>query len=122
MYTTHRQKNYADVRRRSLEFEVGDMVFLRVSSMKGVLRSGHKGKLSPHFIGHFKILEKIHLVTYKLALPLSLSSVHDVFHISMLRKNMTDSTHVLGYKSMTLRSNLESMMVTLRYQDNSLQN
>ena len=70
--------------------------------MKGVLRSGHKDKLSPRFIGHFEILEQIHLITYKLVLPLSLSSIHDVFHMSMLRKNMTDPTHVLDYKPLQL--------------------
>ena len=89
-----RQKSYANVRRRNLEFEEGDLVFLKVAPMKGVLRFGRKWKLSPRFIRPFKILERIGSVAYKLALPPSLSSVHDVFHVSMLRKYITNPTHV----------------------------
>ena len=90
-----RQKSYADVRRKSLEFEVGDLVFLKVAPMKGVLRFGHKGKLSPKFIGPFEILERVGSVAYKLALPPALSGVYDVFHVSMLRKYITDPIHVI---------------------------
>ena len=80
------QKSYADVRRRPLEFEVGDYVFLKVMPKRGVVRFGKRGKLSPRFIGHFKILERIGTVAYRLALPPSMSGVHEVFHVSMLRK------------------------------------
>ena len=83
--------------RKSLEFEVGDPVFLKVALMKGVLRFGHKGKLSPKFIGPFEILERVGPVAYKLALPPALSGVHDVFHVSMLRKYITDPIHVIDY-------------------------
>lgn len=65
------------------------MVFLRVAPMKRVLRFGRNGKLSPRFIEPFEILERIGMVAYKLVLPPSLSSVHDVFHVSKLRKYMT---------------------------------
>ncbi|KAL0556464.1 hypothetical protein IC582_004978 [Cucumis melo] len=78
-----RQKSYADVTRKDLEFDVGDKVFLKVAPMKGVLRFERRGKLSPHFIGPFEIPERIGLVAYRLALPPSLSAVHDVFHVSM---------------------------------------
>ena len=78
--------SYADVKRSSLKFKVEDMVFLRVAPMKGFLRLGRKDKLSPRLIGPFKIVKWIGLVAYKLTLPPSLSSVHDVFHVSMLRK------------------------------------
>ena len=81
-----RQKSYADVRRKDLELDVGDKVFLKVAPMKGVLRFERRGKLSPRFVGPFEILERIGPVAYRLALPPSLSTVHDVFHVSMLRK------------------------------------
>ena len=101
-----RQKSYADVRRRNLEFEEGDPVFLKVAPMKGILRFGRKGKLSPRFIGPFEILERVGSVAYKLALPPSLSSVHDVFHVSMLRKYIPDPTHVIDYKPLEIEENL----------------
>ena len=101
-----RQKSYADVRRRKLEFNVGDMVFLKVAPMKGVMRFGKKGKLSPLFIGPFEILERVGKVAYKLALPPSLASVHNVFHVSMLKKYIQNLSHVLSYKQLELGSNL----------------
>ncbi|KAA0051223.1 pol protein [Cucumis melo var. makuwa] len=86
-------KSYADVRRKDLEFNVGDKVFLKVAPMKGVLRFEKKGKLSSHFVGPFEILERICPVAYRLALPPSLSAIHDVFHVSMLRKYVIDPSH-----------------------------
>ena len=80
------QKSYADQRRRPLEFMVGDFVFLKVSPKKGFVRFGKKGKLVPRFIGPLEILERIGVVAYRLALPPQLSLVHDLFHVSMLRK------------------------------------
>ena len=79
-----RQKSYADIRRRPLEFEVGDNVFLKVMPKRGVIRFGKRGKLSPRYIGPFEVLERVGEVAYRLALPPSLSSVHEVFHVSML--------------------------------------
>ena len=78
-----RQKCYADKRRRPLEFQVGEKLFLRTTPMKGVMRFGQKGKLNPRFIGPFEILDRIGKVAYKLALPPELSDVHDVFHVSV---------------------------------------
>ncbi|TYJ97414.1 pol protein [Cucumis melo var. makuwa] len=101
-----RQKSYADGRRKDLEFEVGDMVFLKVAPMKGVLRFKKKGKLSPRFVGPFEILERIGLVAYRLALPPSLSTVHDVFHVSMLRKYVADPTHVVDFEPLQISENL----------------
>ncbi|KAL0541606.1 hypothetical protein IC582_021659 [Cucumis melo] len=92
-----RQKSYADVRRKDLEFEVGDKVFLKVAPMRGVLRFERRGKLSPRFVGPFEILERIGPVVYRLALPPSLSTVHDVFHVSILRKYVPDPSHVVDY-------------------------
>ena len=70
--------------------------------MKGVMRFGKKGKLSPRFIGPFEILERVGEVAYKLALPPLLASVHNVFHVSMLKKYIQNSSHVLSYKQLEL--------------------
>ncbi|XP_073138368.1 uncharacterized protein [Henckelia pumila] len=93
-----RQKSYADQRRRDLEFEVGDHVFLKVSPWKGVMRFGKKGKLSPRYIGSFEILEKVGARAYRLALPPNLEGVHNVFHISMLRKYVANYSHVIRHE------------------------
>ena len=81
--------------RRPLEFEVGDHVFLNVMPKRGVVRSDKRGKLSPRFIGPFEILERIGVVAYRLALPPNMSGVHEVFHVSMLRKYTPDPSHVV---------------------------
>ena len=78
------QKSYADVRCWPFEFEVGDHVFLKVMPKTGVVRFGKRGKLSPRFIGPFKILERVGTVACWLALPPSMSGVHEVFHFSVL--------------------------------------
>ena len=104
--TQSRQKSYTDNKRRDVSFEEGDKVFLKVSPMKGVMRFGKKGKLSPRYIGPFEILEKIGKVAYRLALPPSLANVHNVFHVSMLRKYISDPSHVLSYKPLDINENL----------------
>ena len=90
-----RQKSYADNRRRELEFGVGDHVFLKISPFKGVMRFGKRGKLSPRYIGPFEILRRHGAAAYELALPSKLSGVHPVFHVPMLRKYLSDESHVL---------------------------
>ena len=92
-----RQKNYADIRRRPLEFEVGDHVFLKVMPNRGVVRFGKCVKLSPRFIGPFEILERVSTVAYRLALSPSMSGVHEVFHVSMLRRYTPDPIHVMDW-------------------------
>ncbi|GJY46469.1 putative reverse transcriptase domain-containing protein, partial [Tanacetum coccineum] len=90
-----RQKSYADNRRKSLEFKVGDRVMLKVSPWKGVVHFGKKGKLAPRYVGPFEILERIGPVAYRLRLSVELSGVHDTFHVSNLKKCLTDaSLHV----------------------------
>jgi hypothetical protein len=101
-----RQKNYADKRRKDLEFQVGEFVFLKVSPWKGTMRFGRKGKLSPRYIGPYKILERVGKVAYRLALPPDLSRIHNVFHVSMLRKYVHDPSHVLTYQPMGLDEHL----------------
>ena len=85
-----RQKIYADVRRRPLEFEVGDYVFLKVMPKRGVVRFDKRGKLSLRFIGPFKILKRVGTVACRWALPPSMSGVHEVFHVSMLQRYTPD--------------------------------
>ncbi|XP_019194111.1 PREDICTED: uncharacterized protein LOC109188065 [Ipomoea nil] len=90
-----RQKSYADLARRQVEFSVGDMVWLKVSPTRGVMRFGRKGMLSPRFIGPYEILERIGSLAYRLALPIEVERVHNVFHASQLKRYIHDPTHVL---------------------------
>ncbi|KAA0025167.1 pol protein [Cucumis melo var. makuwa] len=83
-----RQKSYADVRHKDLQFDVGDMVFLKMAPMKAVLRFEKKGKVSPRFVGPFEIPERIGPIPYCLAFPPSFFATHNVFHVSMLRKEV----------------------------------
>ncbi|KAD3640698.1 hypothetical protein E3N88_29921 [Mikania micrantha] len=87
-----RQKSYADKRRRPIEFQVGDLVLLKVSPWKGVIRFRKRGKLSPRFIGPFKIIARIGEVAYRLELPDELSGIHNTFHVSYLRKCLADES------------------------------
>jgi hypothetical protein len=82
----NRQKSYADKRRRDLSFEVGDFVYLKVSPMRGTRRFKGKGKLDPRYVGPFKIVDRKGEVAYQLELPPQLLDVHDVFHVSQLKK------------------------------------
>ncbi|KAA0026162.1 pol protein [Cucumis melo var. makuwa] len=100
-----RHKSYTDERRKDLEFDVGDMVFLKVAPMKGVLRF-EKGKLSPRFVGLFEILERIGPTAYRLVLSLSFSAIHDVVHVSMLRKYVVDLTHIVNFEPLQINENL----------------
>ena len=81
-----RQKSYADSKRKETEYAVGDRVYLQVSPLRGVKRFGVKGKLAPRFVGPCKVLECMGEVAYKLESPEGLSGVHDVFHVSQLKK------------------------------------
>ncbi|GJY36950.1 putative reverse transcriptase domain-containing protein, partial [Tanacetum coccineum] len=85
-----RQKSYADVRRKPLEFQVGDRFMLKVLTWKGVIRFGKWGKLNPRYISTFKVLAKVGPVAYKLELPHQLSRVHSTFHVSNLKKCLSD--------------------------------
>ncbi|WOH07597.1 hypothetical protein DCAR_0727029 [Daucus carota subsp. sativus] len=104
--TQDRQKSYVDQNRREMEYQVGDKVFLKVSPWKGVMRFSNKGKLSPRYIGPYEIIEKIGPLAYRLALPPELSQIHDVFHVSMLRRYRSDPTHVLKDPGIEINDNL----------------
>ncbi|KAK8300843.1 hypothetical protein V6Z12_D05G420800 [Gossypium hirsutum] len=93
--TSDRQKSYADLKRKEIEFQVCDKVFLKVSPWKKVLRFDRKGKLSPRFIGPYEIIERIGPVAYRLALPPELDRIHNIFHVSMLRRYRSDPSHVI---------------------------
>ncbi|KAI3810131.1 hypothetical protein L1987_19741 [Smallanthus sonchifolius] len=90
-----RQKSYADKRRKPLEFNVGDKFLLKVSPWKGIVRFGKKGKLSPRFVGPFKILKRVGPVAYQLELPEEMNGIHDVFYLSNLRKCLADESLVM---------------------------
>ncbi|KAK8512376.1 hypothetical protein V6N12_037376 [Hibiscus sabdariffa] len=101
-----RQKAYADTKRRDIRHEVGDKVFLKVSPWKKILRFGKKGKLSPRYIGPFEVLEKVGTVAYRLALPPQFDKIHNVFHVSMLKKYRPDPSHVLEPEEVELNPDL----------------
>ncbi|KAJ0914905.1 putative nucleotidyltransferase, Ribonuclease H [Helianthus annuus] len=101
-----RQKSYADKRRKPLEFQVGNRVLLKVSPWKGVVRFGKRGKLNPRYIGPFEITERIGKVAYRLNLPEELSAVHNVFHVSNLKKCLSDETLVIPFKELTIDEQL----------------
>ena len=101
-----RQKSYTDLKRRDIEYEVGDKVFLKISPWKGVMRFGKCGKLSPRFIGPYEIMERVGPVAYRLALPPELSQIHDVFHVSMLRRYRSVPSHILQAQPIKLEGDL----------------
>ena len=94
------QRKYIQNRRRHLEFEVSDQIFLKMSPMKRVMKFGKKGKLSPRCVGSFEVIEHIGEVAYRLALSPALARLHDVFRVSILKKYLQDPTHVLSYESL----------------------
>ncbi|KAL2240784.1 UNVERIFIED_CONTAM: Transposon Tf2-12 polyprotein [Sesamum indicum] len=90
-----RQKSYVDQHRREMEYEVGDKVFLKISPWRRILRFGRQGKLSPRYIGPYEIIERTGPLAYRLALPAEFSQIHDVFHISMMRRYRSDPSHFI---------------------------
>ncbi|XP_060668665.1 uncharacterized protein LOC132799964 [Ziziphus jujuba] len=91
---------------KDLKFEISDRVFLRLSPWKGVVRFGKRGKLSPCYIGLYEIVERIDPVAYKIDLPEELSRIHDVFHMSMLHKYISDPSHMLETSEIEFRDDL----------------
>ncbi|KAK6149468.1 hypothetical protein DH2020_016993 [Rehmannia glutinosa] len=90
-----RQKSYADKRRKDLEFEVGDEVFLRLTPRKRLINPKKGGKLSPRYVGPYKILQRIGKLAYRLELPAPYAGMHDVFHVSRLKKYQPDPEHII---------------------------
>jgi hypothetical protein len=114
-----RQKSYVDHRRRNLSFKVGDFVYLKVSPMRGLHHFKIRGKLAPRFIGPFKILEQRGEVAYQLELPPQLSDVHDVFHVSQLRKCFRVSEEQIPLEEVTVGEDLTYQEYPLKILDTS---
>ena len=100
---------------------MGDHVFLKVKPHTGIARFGKTGKLAPRFIGPFEILERVGQVSYRLALPPQLAQIHDVFHVSILKKYTPDPSHVLEWKDLTLNKNVSYEEKPIRILDHKEQ-
>jgi hypothetical protein len=101
-----RQNSYADKRRRDLSFKIDDFVYLKVSPMRGIHRFKVKGKLAPRYVGPFKIIDRKREVAYQLKLPPQLSDVHDVFHVSQLKKCLRVLEEQLPMEELDLEGDL----------------
>jgi hypothetical protein len=115
-----RQKSYADKRRRDLEFEAGDHVFLRVTPTTGVGRAIKSKKLTPKFIGPYQIIKRVGPVAYQIAMPSFLSNIHDVLHVSQLRKYVPDPSHVIESDDIEMKDNLTFEVPPIRIDDRSV--
>ncbi|GJS19335.1 putative reverse transcriptase domain-containing protein [Tanacetum coccineum] len=114
------QKSYADVRHKPMEFSVGDMVMLKVSPWKGVIRFGKRGKLSPWYIGPFKIIERIGPVAYKLVLPKKLRGIHNTFHVSNLKRCLADENLIILLKEIQLDDKLHFIEEPVKIMDRKI--
>ncbi|GKD67075.1 putative reverse transcriptase domain-containing protein [Tanacetum coccineum] len=112
-----RQKSYADVRLKPLKFQVGDKVMLKVSPWKGVIRFGKRGKLNPRYNGPFKILAKVGTVAYRLELPEQLSRVHGTFHVSNLKKCLSDETLAMPLDEIQIDDKLHLILEPIKIMD-----
>jgi hypothetical protein len=112
-----RQKSYADIRRKPLQFQVGDFVYLRVSPTRGIQRFGVKGKLAPRYIGPFEILEICGPVANCLQLPPQLTAIHNIFHVSQLRKCLKVPTEITDSQAIEIEPDLTYTEHPLRVLD-----
>ncbi|XP_073138577.1 uncharacterized protein [Henckelia pumila] len=109
-----RQKSWEDMKRRPLEFEIGEKAYVKISPIKGVIRFGKTGKLNPRYVGPFEIFDKVGTLVYRLALPPDMSRIHNVFHVSQLRKYIPDPSHVLESAPLIIEGNLNE---ELKYEE-----
>ena len=112
-----RQKSYFDKRRKPLKFNVGDHVYLRVSPTKGVQRFGIKGKLAPQYIGPYEIIEECGPVAYQLRLPSQLAAVHNIFHVSQLKKCVRVPTEIVAQQDIFVEPGFSYAEYPLRIMD-----
>ncbi|GKE69801.1 putative reverse transcriptase domain-containing protein [Tanacetum coccineum] len=104
--TLDQQKSYANIKRKPLEFKVGDQVMLKVSPWKAVVRFGKRGKLNLRYVGPFKVIDRVRNVSYKLELPQQLSRVHNTFHVSNLKKCLSDESLVIPLEELRIDDKL----------------
>ncbi|WMV45614.1 hypothetical protein MTR67_038999 [Solanum verrucosum] len=100
------QKSYADMRRRDIEFDIHDWVYMKISPMRGVMRFGKKGKLSPRYVGPYQILRRVGKVAYEIDLPNELASVNTVYHVSMLKKYVGGPTSIVSLEGLGVDESL----------------
>ena len=112
-----RQKSYFDKKRKPLQFKVGDHVYLRVSPTKGVQRFGEKGKLAPRYVGPYEIMEVCGPVAYRVRLPPQLSAIHDIFHISQLKKCVRVPTKIIEQQEILVEPDLSYVEYPLKVLD-----
>nr|XP_028964633.1 uncharacterized protein LOC114827127 [Malus domestica] len=120
-----RQKSIANRHSTDRVYKVSDWVFLKLSPWKGVVRFGKKWKLSPRYIGPYQIVERVGEVAYRPALPPELARVHNVFHVSMLRRYVSDPSHVIPHQPLQINPNLtydEVPVTILDWEDKVLRN
>ncbi|GKC08413.1 putative reverse transcriptase domain-containing protein [Tanacetum coccineum] len=115
-----RQKSYANIRRKPMVFQVGDRVMLKVSPWKGVVRFGKRGKLNPRYVGPFKVIERVRTVAYKLELPQQLSRVHNTFHVSNLKKCLSDESLVIPLEELRVDDKLHFVEETVEVMDREI--
>nr|GEY63394.1 putative reverse transcriptase domain-containing protein [Tanacetum cinerariifolium] len=119
--TAHdRQKSYTDLKRKPMEFQVGDKVMLKVSPWKGVVRFSKRGKLNPRYVRPFKVLKKVGAVTYKLELPQELSRVHNTFHVSNLKKCYFDDPLVVPLEGLQVDDKLHFVEEPIEVMDSEV--
>lgn len=111
------QNSYHDKRRKAFEFQKGDHVFLRVTLVTSVGRALKSPKVTPHLIGPYQTMQKVGKVSYMIALPPSLLNLHEVFHVSQLRRYIPDPSHVIQVDDVLVRENLTAEASSLRLED-----
>ncbi|GKC87164.1 putative reverse transcriptase domain-containing protein, partial [Tanacetum coccineum] len=115
-----RQKSYADVRHKPLEFQEGDKVMLKVSPWKGVIRFGKRGKLNPRYIRPFKVLAKVGTIAYRFELPQQLSRVHSTFYVSNLKKCLSDEPLAISLDEIHIDDKLHFVEEPMKIMDHEI--